>query len=164
MTRGMLPSLVLIAVAAFYLVASFAYDPATRAMPLGVAALAIALLAVEILSRTQGRLGRSLARVLQGGGTKAPVPGLDGQAGQAHPPRKELAAFAWILAFLGLVVVFGFYIAIPIYVAAYLYVYARKGVLPSLGTALTLTAALYAMFELLLGYEVFTGLITGDFM
>ena len=158
------PSLVLIAIALGYLVVSFEYDSRTRAMPLGVAALAIVLVTIDLLSHGDGSLARNLRRFLQGSGRPAPVPGLDGQAGQQHPPVRELAAFAWILGFLGLVLLAGFYVAIPIYVASYLYFHAGKRGMRALGTAVALTVLLYTMFEVLLGYEVFGGLISGDFM
>ena len=59
---------------------------------------------------------------------------------------------------------FGFYPAIPVYVTAYLALYARKPLLASVATAAALTGLLYVMFELLLGYDVFGGLISGDFL
>lgn len=159
-----LPSLILMGVAVFYLFASFDYDQQSRAMPLGVAMFAIGLVLLDVLSRGEGRLARLLRRIFRGKGGEAPVPGLEGQAGQRHAFRRELGAFAWIVAFLGLVLIAGFYIAIPIYVVVYLHFYAGK-TLPRAGAAaLALTALLFVMFELLLGYEVFGGLIAGDFM
>ncbi len=159
-----IPSLVLVVVAAIYLIASLGYNEQTRAMPLGVAALAILLMLLEMMSRGDGKVARNLRRVLQGSGSKPPVPGLDGQAGQRHSPGKELAAFGWIFGLLAMALVAGFYVAIPIYVAGYLYFYAGKRPVAALGTAVALTGMLYGMFELLLGYGVFGGLIAGDFM
>tara|TARA_R110002020_G_scaffold36894_33_gene111020 strand:+ start:5547 stop:6056 length:510 start_codon:yes stop_codon:yes gene_type:complete len=158
------PSLVLIAIAGFYAATALAYDPESRAMPLGVALIAIVLVVLDILSRGEGRLARNLRRGLQGSSARQPVPGLDGQAGQRHSALRALGAFAWIVGFLALVTVFGFYPAIPVYVTAYLALYARKPLLASVATAAALTGLLYVMFELLLGYDVFGGLISGDFL
>ncbi len=158
------PSLVLLVVAVFYCVASFQYSPSARAMPLGVATLALVLVLVDLISLGEGRISRIIRRIFQGSGAPAPVPGLDGQAGQRFPPARELAAFGWIIAFLLLAIALGFYIAIPIYVTAYLRFYGGKSVLVAAATGLGLVAALYGMFELLLGYEVFEGLVFGDIM
>lgn len=161
----MLPSLVLLAVAAVYLGTSLSYDADDRALPFGISALAVVLVLLDLLSRGDGRFALMLRRILQGQSQKQPtVPGLEGQAGLRHPLKKELAAFGWILAFLGLAVVLGFYVAIPIYVISYLRIYAGKPLLAAAATGLGLTALLYAMFELLLGYSVFGGLISGDFL
>lgn len=158
------PSIVLLGIAVVYCYVSFDYSKATRAMPLGVGALAILLVLVDLASQGEGRLALAIRRVFRGSGAPAPIPGLDGQAGQRFAPARELAAFAWIFGFVGLAIVLGFYLAIPIYVTAYLRLYAGKSLLISAATGLCLTAVLYGMFELLLGYEVFGGLITGDIL
>ncbi|ESR25583.1 tripartite tricarboxylate transporter TctB family protein [Lutibaculum baratangense] len=162
--KDAVPSIVLLVVAAFYAYTATAYDPQTRAMPLGVALIAILLVVLDLVSRGEGALARNLRRVLQGSGAKAPVPGLDGQAGQRHPALRELGAFAWIGGFLALVILVGFYPAIPIYMVAYLRFYAKKPLVAAVATAAVVTGLLYAMFELLLGYSVFEGLIMGDYM
>lgn len=160
-----LPSLVLLVVASAYLATSLNYDADDRALPMGISALTVVLVVLDLLSRGEGKVARTLRRVLQGRSQQQPtVPGLEGQAGLRHPLRKELAAFGWIFAFLGLALVFGFYVAIPIYVVSYLRVYAGKPLLWAAAVGLGLTALLYAMFELLLGYSVFGGIIAGDFL
>ena len=160
-----LPSIVLLCIAAFYLWASLEYNAESRAMPFGVAVLAIALVVLDLLSRGGGAFGRILRRVLQGGAPPAAaIPGLEGQAGKRHGPMQELAAFGWIVGFLLLAIVVGFYIAIPLYVIAYLRFFAGKSIVKSAAMGLGLAAVLFAMFELMLGYNVFGGLISGDFM
>ncbi len=158
------PSIVLMAIAVGYLLVSLEYNTNDRAMPLGVAALAIFLLLLDILSVGEGRIGRNVRRVLQGSASQKVVPGLDGQAGLRHHPMREVAAFGWILGFLVLSVIFGFYVGIPVYVFCYLRFYATKPVVNSALTAVCLTGALYVMFELLLGYSVFSGIVSGDFL
>ncbi|MBF9033048.1 hypothetical protein HKCCE2091_02260 [Rhodobacterales bacterium HKCCE2091] len=159
-----LPSLVLLGVAAFYAWVSFDYSAQTRAIPLGVAGLAILLVLVDLASQGEGAVARRIRRVISGSGAPSPVPGLDGQAGQRHAARHELAAFGWIAGFLVLAIVTGFYIAIPLYVIAYLRIHGGKPILVAAATGLGLVAVLYGLFEILLGYEVFGGLITGDYL
>lgn len=160
---ALMPSLVLGAIAIVYAWTSFDYSAGSQAIPLSVAGLALLLVLLDALSLGEGALARNLRRVLSGT-AQAPVPGLDGLAGVQHPVGKEVAAFAWIIAFTALVIVFGFYIAIPVYVFAYLRFYAGKRAVVSALTAAGLVGFLYAIFELLLGYAIFGGLIAGDFM
>jgi hypothetical protein len=155
---------VLLVLAVSYLSVALGYDFDDRAVPLGVAALCILLLLLDIFSRGEGRIAVTLRRILQGRGQQPAVPGLDGQAGVHHHPMKEVAAFGWIIGFLILALIFGFYIAIPIYVICYLRFFAGKSLVAAAATGIGLTAILYAMFELLLGYSVFGGFITGDFL
>lgn len=159
------PTLLLVAIPIGYFWIALGYDAGPRSMPLGVAAATILVILLETATRLEGSVPRWLRRIFQGSGSKqVAVPGLDGQAGVAHPVARELAAFGWILGFTALVLVFGFYPTIPVYVAAYLTLHAGKRPLAALTTAIALTGFLYVMFELLLGYEVFSGLITGDFL
>lgn len=159
-----LPSLILLVLAIGYLIVSLDYRYSDRAMPFGIASVAILLLLLDLLSKGEGRVAITLRRVLQGRAQAKVVPGLDGQAGMRVELRRELAAFGWIFGFLLIVVFVGFYTAIPIYVFAFLWLHGRKSVLRAGLTALGLTTALYVMFELLLGYNVFGGLIAGGYL
>ena len=82
---------------------------------------------------------------------------------QAAPSAlQEVIVFGWIGAFLGLVVILGFYAAILLYVFCYLKIYASKGSVVSAVTAFCLAGFLYLVFEVLMGYEIFGGLIAGN--
>jgi hypothetical protein len=76
-------------------------------------------------------------------------------------PLAEAIAFAWIGAFLPLVVVLGFYGAIVLYVFCYLRLYARKSGLASAAAAFLVAGFLYVVFDTLMGYEIFGGLLGG---
>jgi hypothetical protein len=79
----------------------------------------------------------------------------------AHAPLGEAIAFAWIGAFLPLVVVLGFYGAIVLYVFCYLRLYARKSGGASAAAAFLVAGSLYVVFDTLMGYEIFGGLLGG---
>lgn len=152
-------SLVLIAVALVFLITAQNYSPNSRAVPVAVALVTLALLALDIASQGEGKLGHALRRAL--GGVQAVRPGADAEAGE---PRKEFAAFLWVVGFAAGTVLVGFYIAIPVYVVGYLRLYARKPLLHAIAIAAVLTGALYLLFAVLLGYGIFEGLLFGGFM
>lgn len=139
---AVLPSLVLAVVAAIYVWLSHDYDLASRALPWMAGALALGLSLIDAVATARSSAG-------------APSPA-------RHPLRQEAVAFAWIGAFLPLVVVLGFYAAILLYVFCYLRLHARKGGAASAATAALVAGFLYVVFDRLMGYEIFAGLLGGD--
>lgn len=142
-TRSALPSLVLAGLAAAYVWLAYDYDFASRAMPWMAGVLALVLALIDGLAR--GRRG-----------TTGPA------GGRGHGPLDEAAAFGWIGAFLPLVVVLGFYGAIVLYVFCYLRLYARKSGLASAVAAFLVAGSLYVVFDTLMGYRIFGGLLGGE--
>lgn len=141
-----------------FVVTGMQYDPTTRGMPVTVAAVTIALCILDIIAQEPGRLGAAVRRFFSG---SAEMPATD-----LHPsvtPLRELGAFAWVVAFVAITVFFGFYIAIPIYIFGYLRFYANRGLVISLVAALGVVAFIYVLFQLTLGYELFRGILFGDF-
>ncbi|MCT7378150.1 tripartite tricarboxylate transporter TctB family protein [Chelativorans salis] len=157
--RAILTSLVLIAVSAVYFATALQYSAGSRAIPISVATLTILFLFLDILSQGEGRVARGLRRAF--GGAASIRPGGDAQE---QPVRQEALALAWIVAFTALATAFGFYIAIPVYVISYLWLHAGKPIWIAALVAISLTGALYLIFEVLLGYAIFEGLIFGGYM
>jgi hypothetical protein len=154
-----LPSLILLILTLIFVATAFDYSGNSRRVPLAVALVILILLAIDLASQNDRGLGQLLRRAF--GGAQAVRPGQDGEPGVL---AKEVAAILWIAGFTALAVVFGFYIAIPAYAIGYLVVYARRPWLISGLIAIGLTGLLYFLFAILLGYEIFVGLIFGGFM
>ena len=159
-----LPLLGLALAACTYLVTSFDYSPESRAIPRAVALLALALIALHAVSQEMRR-----PRTMADGSTatgEGATPRTDGETFPAAAPsfRSEATAFAWIAALLILVVVAGFYVAVPVFIFGYLLVHARKSVLTAGAFAIGVTGLLFLLFDLLMGYALFGGLIAGDFL
>jgi hypothetical protein len=143
-----LPSLILAVLAAGYVWTSYDYDPASRALPWIAGVLAMVLALFDVLATISG-----------------PPPGAAKEPAPAPPPaRRELVAFAWIGAFLPLVIVLGFYAAIPLYLFCYLRLYARKNALGAALAAFGLAGFLYLVFGVFMGYEIFGGIVAGDYL
>jgi hypothetical protein len=141
-----LPTSTLAVFAIAYVWIAYDYDLASRSMPWIAGVLAIALALIDIVVT----------------GNDA-VPQTQGEATAAPPsPWQEIVAFAWIGAFLPLVVVLGFYGATPLYIFCYLRLYAGKNALVSAATAFGVMGCLYLVFEGLMGYAIFAGLLGGD--
>lgn len=143
-----LPSLVLAAVAAIYVWASYSYDTASRASPWIAGVMATVLAVIDVASKCR----RSVERA-----RKEP-------ADSPHTLAQEVLMFSWIGGFLGLAVVLGFYASAPLYVFCYLRLYARKRSSVAAMTAFGVLGFLYVVFDVLMGYDVFRGLIAGDAM
>lgn len=153
------PSLVIAIVAAVYVWISYDYDLASRSLPWIAGVLAMILALIDVASKgDRARAGR--------------LPSLPGDRARdaeersevPHSTSREAIAFGWIGAFLPLVVVLGFYASILLYVFCYLRVYARKGALASAATAFGLAGVLYLVFDVFMGYEIFRGMLGGDYL
>jgi len=154
--RNVLPSAAIAVVAALFVWAASAYDPASRTLPLIAGLLALVFALADIfLVRGNVRDGLAVAR--------QPNDPPSGQ-GLKEPPsvRHELIAFGWIGAFVPLVAVLGFYSAVLLYVFCYLRLYAGKTALGAALMASALSVSLYGLFGVLMGYEIFAGVLGGD--
>ncbi|WP_445681641.1 tripartite tricarboxylate transporter TctB family protein [Radicibacter daui] len=154
-----LPALLLLAFTLSFVVTSFDYKADTRAMPLVIAVLTVVLLVLELLAQRRDRIGEVLRRFFTG---KSHLP--VGTPGKTPSVGREIGAVLWVVAFLVLAILVGFYIAIPVYVFAYLAIYVRKPPLISAITALGIVALLYVLFEVLLSYPIFSGVLFGGYM
>lgn len=154
-----LPSVILLALTAIFILTALQYSPGSRRVPLAVAVVTVILLAIDMAGQGGGRVGAMIRRTF--GGANAVRPGQDGEKGEL---AKEVAAIGWIVGFAAIAVVLGFYIAIPVYVIGYLTLYARRPLVVAALIAAVLTAILYVLFAVFLGYEIFVGLAFGGFM
>ena len=150
--------IVLLALTGIYAATALTYGPETRTMPLAIAGVLAALIIIDIVMQTQTGLGKLLRNMLAGSGDIPKLPDVG-----AASVRNEFAAFAWIIGFLVLSIVLGFYLAIPIYVFGYLRFHAGKSLIVSIIPAIAVMGLLYLLFQVMLGYGIFAGLIMGDF-
>jgi Na+-transporting methylmalonyl-CoA/oxaloacetate decarboxylase gamma subunit len=153
------PALLLLAFTLSFVVTSFDYKADTRAMPLVIAGLTVVLLVLELLAQRRDRIGEVLRRFFSGN-TRLPADA----PGKKPSVSREIGAVLWVVAFLVLAILVGFYIAIPVYVFAYLAIYARKPAMISAITALGIVALLYVLFQVLLTYPIFSGVLFGGYM
>ena len=152
------PAVLLTVMSVVYVVISYQYDEETRMLPLLVAWTTLVLLIIELLCQGESRLGGVLRLFLSG-----EVPGAEAQTTSNTLLRREIGAFVWVFSVLGAVVLFGFYITIPLFVSSFLRFYARKSWTLALSVAVILTGAIWILFEVLMGYQLFYGFLFGDY-
>ena len=151
--KGMVPALAFLGMSIGFLAWAGTYDPGPRAVPVLVGWLALALAALDVVTQTDTRWGRLLAQLLSGRALDAGVDEED------HPVGRQAVAILWLVGFVAGVIVLGFFVTIPIYVLAFMVVQGRKPVRQSALAAVAITGLMWVVFEWLLRYEVYKGLL-----
>lgn len=134
------------------------YNPLARLIPLVVSVPAL------LISFTQFIL--DLRETLRGEPPDQEAAGKEGarrKEKRGFSPQelrhRELLAVGWLLAFLGLIILAGFLAAIPIFILVFMRLYGRESWRLSLGLAVVLLIFVYAVFEIILGSDLYQGLI-----
>jgi hypothetical protein len=145
-----LPALGLLVFTTLYLIVAYRYKPLVRAFPAGVAWFMLAILALDLLSRTETRFGRAVARWLNPSAT----------AGRRE--GNPVPAILWLAGLALLLVLIGIYAAVPIFVFASLRWRGRRGYGMCLLTAGAATAFIWLMFSVLLRLSLYPGMLVGN--
>lgn len=150
-----LPALGLLVISAAYLAIALSYRPEVRAFPAAVAWIMLVLLSLDLVSRTETRIGRAVLRWLN------PVISSIKRDATSVTPARQFAAIAW-LAFLaaGLMLI-GVLYAVPLYVFAALRWHGRRSLFACLLGAGGVTLFIWLMFAGLLRLTLYPGLLFG---
>jgi hypothetical protein len=149
--RARVPILLLLGMVAF-LIASYGYEPAARALPVLVAWVTIAFLILEILVQAGTSTGRRIERLLQG---QSATP----EAGHAPMGKAMLYAVGWPGLLVGLVVLVGMLPAVFAYVCLSLKVAGGKPLPRALAMAAAVTVFAWLLFEWGLSYRLYRGVL-----
>jgi hypothetical protein len=123
-----------------------------REFPALVSMAAIVLCLIDLIAHTDTAIGRRLASVLTG--AVAPSAGVP-----RHGAWRETIAVLWLTGATLLIVVAGFLAGIPVYVFGYMVLHARRPLRQGAIAALVTTGAIWLAFQLLLGYQLYRGLL-----
>jgi len=148
------PPLLMLAFALIFLVWSASYGERERQVPMLIGWSMLILCTLDVIVATETRIGNWVKAFFSG-----TIVGESAADAVAQPLVKTLVAMAWPIAFVGLVAVFGFVAVIPFYVFLFVVFQGRKSVRLGLIAAACSTAFIYVVFELLLRYEVYRGLL-----
>ena len=157
LSTRMIPASVSFAIAAVFLVWSYAYDGRAHTVPMLIGWCAVALTILDIIAQTETATGRFLHGLLSGHPLDSSSLPEEADAAGGH----AVVGCAWIAAFVALVTVVGFIAAIPVYTLAFMRIQGRKPWRLCLVTAALITAVTWIVFEQLLRYKVFEGVIFG---
>lgn len=153
--RNLYISLLVLGLVLLFLYGTLSLSPQGRVMPQIVGVIGLVLCVLDVIAHTDTEIGRRVATVLSGS-THRP-------AEEAQPRvAAELVAFAWIVGATAAIVVFGFLLATPAYVFAYLVVQGRNSIMQSAIAAVVTTLFIWVVFEILMEYEVYRGLLFSD--
>jgi hypothetical protein len=123
-----------------------------REFPALVSMAAIVLCLIDLVAHTDTAFGRRLASVMTGE--------VDPSAGiLAHGAWREAVAILWLAGATLLIVVAGFLAGIPVYVFCYMVLHAGRPLRQGAIAALVTTGAIWLAFQLLLGYQLYRGLL-----
>lgn len=144
--------IIVFAVAVFW--GAQAYSPNARRFPTMVAGLLFVLGFIDLWSRTD-LPGRNAIAAFWGTGF--------GRREMAHVPglRAELVILGWVLGAFAGMAVFGILAALPLFCLAFVWRWAGQPLRVALFVALMLFAFEYAVFEWLLDYDLYRGLLFG---
>jgi hypothetical protein len=149
-------SLLILALVTAFLVLSYGLTGKGETVPVLVGWIGFVLCVLDVLAQTDTGLGRRIAMLMSG--TAHAV----GEGGERPSAKAETVACLWMIGGTVLVILFGFLIATPVYVFAYMLLHGRKGVMQSGLTALVTTLFIWVVFERLMEYELFRGLLFED--
>jgi hypothetical protein len=150
-------SLVMLAAMVAMLILSYQLDPKGRMMPVLVAWAGIVLCALDAFGHTDSRAGRWVGMFLS-----------DRLDLQKRPPAArrlsvEALACFWMMVALALMLVLGFILATPLYILGYMLIYGRRSFRQSAITAVVTTAFIWVVFEILLQYNLYRGILFEDY-
>lgn len=144
-------------IAVVFLLWSYAYEGRAHTVPMLIGWCALALTVLDIIAQTETRVGKFLHGLLSG----RPLDSSSEPEETGTGGSRAVVASAWIAGFVGLVSVIGFIAAIPVYTLAFMRLQGRKPWRLGLITAALITAITWIVFEQLLRYKVFEGVIFG---
>lgn len=147
------PALLAIVAAATWYAAS-GYGATARQLPMLVAGGIVVLATLDLLSRLPGAIGQVLRTALGAGFDE---PEIELRAAW----QREIAQVGWVVAAVAAVVLVGFLVAIPLFVFLYSRLNGSRSTPASVLAAVLATAAVALVFELLLDYTLYRGILFG---
>jgi hypothetical protein len=136
-----------------YLFESYTYDEDERTVPLLAAWSTLAIFVLDVLVMSNTRVGRIVAIVF---------PRVGGPLDQS-PAKLAASLFAWFTGLGVGIYLVGFLITIPLYVIASLMLRGRKPFRTAAIFAASVFAVIWIVFEWLMGYELYRGVLFGAY-
>jgi len=146
---------------ALLVIIGMGYNPLARLVPLVVGIPALIMSAIQFLLDLRDAFRgestmRKTAAVKEATKTEKPK---KEELSPQEIRRRELMAVGWILALFALIMFFGFHIAIAAFVLLFMRLYGRESWRLSLGVAALCWAFVYIVFIIILGSNLYQGLI-----
>lgn len=147
----MISSIVLLVATGAFIATAYQYDARSAEFPLIVGWTTFVLCVIDLIACMPSLFGERLASILH-----KPQ---EAEDDKPRAPGRQLVGMLWIAAMLGLVWLVGFLTATPIYIFAFMTVQGRRPQLQSAIAAGTTTLVIYLVFQWLLRYQLYGGLL-----
>ena len=146
--------LILLTFTIIFLFWAYTYGERARMVPVIVGWSMIILCILDVIAVSDSKVGKAVKTFFTG-----TIIGEAAAEKSDTPTRKIIVAMLWPSSFVALVYFFGFVLLIPFYVFLFVVVQGRKPMKQGLLSAIITTAFIYIVFEKLLQYEVYKGLL-----
>jgi hypothetical protein len=148
------PPILLIVFGALLVHAALGYGETGRQLPVLIGTITVLLALLDLVSRLPGLAGGWLRRALGAGFRDREM---------KHAPKlvAEITQFAWLAACVAAIVLIGFLAAVPLFIFMYTWLQGRQPLLASAVTAIAVVLLTGLVFEVLLDYELYRGLLFG---
>jgi len=142
-------------IVAFFLYWTFDYSETARRLPILIGCGTLLLVVLDFISRLPGKAG-SYIRFALGAGFQ------EREMDFTPEWKAELRQLAWLTACVSSVVLIGILPTVPVFIFFYMFVQGRQGLLHSLLVALILSLTVWLVFEYLLEYRLYRGMLFDD--
>ena len=146
-----LPALGLVGVTVLYLALAYGYPERARVFPAMVAWVMLGLLALDLVSRSETRLGVAVMRALNPAQAHTKDASISGW--------RQLSAVLWLAGFVTGIVLIGILAAVPLYVFAAIRFRGGRGYATALAAAAGTTLFIYLLFGVVLRLELYPGIL-----
>lgn len=153
-----LPAFGLLVATGLYLYLSYDYPAKARAFPAMVAWVMLALLALDLISRTQTRFGMAVMRALNP--ASEPTKTHTGEPSQSG--RRQATAILWIAGFTAGIVLIGILSAVPLYIFASMRLRGGRPYLVCLVACGGATLFIWLLFGVVLRLTLYPGILFND--
>ena len=149
---SIIPPVILFLILGVFLYWTFDYSETARRLPLLIGFGTLLLIALDFISRLSGKAGEYIRFALGAGFQEREM--------QFVPEwRSELKQLTWLIVCLSGVVLIGILPTVPLFIFFYMFVQGRQGFFPSLLVALFLVLVVWLVFENLLEYQLYRGIL-----
>ena len=152
--QKMIPAVIMLTFSIVFLNWSYSYGERAEQVPVLVGWVMFTLCMLDVAASTGTRIGDMVQAFFSG-----TIIGEDNSSAAGKPVGRTIAAMLWPTAFVLIAGVFGFMAVIPIYVFFFVVVQGKKSLRQGIIAAAVTTAFTYVVFELLLRYEVYKGIV-----
>jgi hypothetical protein len=137
-----------------FLLSAYGYEGRTRQVPVLIGWILVALCLLDVVAASGTRAGKAVRAFFTG-----TIVGERNDELWDYPVGRVLVAMAWPTAFLVVVVLIGLVAAIPVFVFLFVLIQGRSNVRRALLASAVTTGCIYALFEQVLNYKMYQGVL-----